>query len=289
MKFAISVAMSDPLHLCEMAKAAEAAGWDSITLADHVIHPETFRTPYPYTPDGSPRWEQSAAWPDPFVAIAAMAAVTERLRFSTNVYVLPARNPFLAAKSVATAAVLSRNRVALGIGMGWMEQEFEAVGQEFRNRGKRADEMIEVMRALWRGEMVEHHGTYYDFDRLVMHPAPTEPIPIHVGGFSAPALRRAARNDGWISDLHTLEELRGYIQQVSVLRKEAGRDEDPFEISSFNCIDAMNLEGMKEMEAMGVTTLCTMPWFLYGAGMDDLEAKCDAIHRFSEDFISAFR
>src|SRR5207237_9456327 len=104
--------------------------------------------------------------------------------FLTNGYGLPMRPPFAVAKMVATAAVLSQNRVALGVGMGWNAQEFDLMGQPFRQRGKRADEMLEVLAKLWAGGWVEHHGEFYDFDRVEMTPAPTAPIPVYVGGVS---------------------------------------------------------------------------------------------------------
>src|SRR5439155_1740265 len=152
-------------------------------------------TPYPYTPDGSPPFTPGTPWPDPWVLIGAMAAVTTRLRFMTNVYVAPARNPFLVAKQVGTAAVLSGDRVALGVGAGWMREEFEQLGQPFGDRGRRLDEMIEVVRALWRGGMVEHHGEHYDFHRLQMSPVPAAPVPIYCGGQSRRAIERASRLD----------------------------------------------------------------------------------------------
>ena len=156
------------------------------------------RSKYPYTATGERRWEPFTPWPDPVVAIASMAAVTERLNFFTSVYVMPLRSPFAVAKAWGTLAVMSGNRVALGIGMGWMEEEFEMMEQPFARRGKRGDEMLEVLRTLWSGGWVEHHGEFYDFDKLEMSPAPTAPVPIFVGGLSEAALRRAARNDGWI-------------------------------------------------------------------------------------------
>ena len=111
------------------------------------------------------------------------------------------------AKAVGTAAAISGNRVALGIGMGWCEEEFDLMEQPFRRRGKRADEQLEVLRKLWTGEMVEHHGEFYDFPKLEMNPPVTAPVPVYVGGTSEAALKRAARNDGWISDLASTEEL----------------------------------------------------------------------------------
>jgi len=203
MQFVVTTAFSPVSHLCAMARAAEAHGWDAVAISDHVAHPERIESPYPYTRDGTLRWTEDTAWPDPWVAIGAMAAVTSRVRFLTNVYVLALRNPFLAARAVATAAALSGDRVALGVGVGWCREEFDLAGQPFAHRGARTDEMIEVLRKLWSGAFVEHHGRFYDFPRVRVLPAPGAPVPIYGGGLSEPALRRAARLDGWLSDIHT--------------------------------------------------------------------------------------
>lgn len=286
MEFGISVAFSDPAHLVPIARAAEAAGFARIALSDHVVHPEKIRTPYPYTEDGTPRWPPFTEWLDPFVAIAAMAAVTERLRFFTSVYVLPLRNPFLVAKTVGSAAVLSGDRVELGIGAGWMEDEFELMGQAFRRRGHRMDEMIEVLGKLWSPGFVEHHGEHYDFAPLEMSPVPARPIPIFAGGFSAPALRRAAqRLDGWISDLHTTAELGALIGRVKSLRAESERARDPFEIL-VTVSDAYDLDGYRRVADLGATHLTTMPWLFYGADGSALQPKLDGIARFGEEIIA---
>src|SRR4051794_23254716 len=202
MKFCFALSFSPLDEYLPLAKAADECGWHAVTCSDHVVNPKEISSKYPYTDDGSRRWEPFTQWPDCWVAIGAMAGATERLNFFPNVYVLPMRPPFVVAKEVATAAVLSNNRVALGIGMGWMEEEFGALEQSFAQRGKRADEMLDVMRKLWAGGWVEHHGEFYDFDALEMSPAPSAPVPVYVGGISNPALRRAARNDGFVSDLH---------------------------------------------------------------------------------------
>ena len=132
MKFVTSLAFSDPTQLCDLARAADEAGWDGLVVSDHVVHPEKIATPYPYTKDGAPRWQAPAPWPDPWVAIGAMAAVTRRVRFLTGIYVLPMRNPFNVAKAVGTAAVLSGDRVTLGVGVGWMREEFAAARATLR-------------------------------------------------------------------------------------------------------------------------------------------------------------
>jgi len=286
MHFTVSCAFSSATHLLDMARAADEAGFDTMAISDHVVHPEVIRTPYPYTHDGSTRWEPFTDWPDCWVAIGAMAAVTRRLRFVTGVYVLPMRNPFLVAKAVGTAAVLSNNRVALGIGAGWMKDEFDLMQQPFERRGRRMDEMIEVMRLLWRGGMVEHHGEFYDFDRLEMSPVPSEEIPIYVGGLSKPALRRAARLcDGWISDLHTVDELRAIVAELRALRADSPRAGRPLQILAA-ASDAFDLDGYRRMRDAGVTHVMTMPWIFYGGSILELRDKCDGMRRFGEEVIA---
>jgi len=289
MKFAIAAAYSDPGELLALARAADKSGWEAIAVSDHVVHPEAPTTPYPYTADGSRRWPEFTPWPDPWVAIGAMAAVTERLRFLTNVFVLPMRNPFAVAKAVGTAAVMSGNRVALGVGVGWSRDEFELLEQDFHTRGRRTDEMVLVLRKLWSGRMVEHRGEFYGFDRLEMSPAPTEPVPIYFGGVSEPALRRVARlGDGWISDIHSTEELRALVAKLHGYRAEAGRGATPLAvIASAN--DAFNIDGYRRLEDAGVTHLMTMPWFFYGGPTIPLDQKLESVTRFADDVIAKMR
>jgi alkanesulfonate monooxygenase SsuD/methylene tetrahydromethanopterin reductase-like flavin-dependent oxidoreductase (luciferase family) len=197
------------------------------------------------------------------------------------------RTPFAVAKSVGTAAVLSGNRVALGIGMGWNAEEFALLEQPFARRGKRADEMLDVLRALWAGGWVEHHGEFYDFDRVEMSPAPTEAVPVYVGGVSEAALRRAARNDGWISDLHTTDELAEICATLRRYRAEAGRADEPFAVVG-SSKDAFDLDGYRRLADVGVTHLLTMPWVFYGGFTDDLQQRIDGTYRFAEDIVARF-
>lgn len=286
MKFIVSGAFSAATHLVEMARAADAAGFDSIAMSDHVVHPENIKTPYPYTRDGSTRWQPFTDWPDCWVAIGAMAAVTTRLRFVTSIYVLPMRNPFVVAKAVGTAAVMSHDRVSLGVGAGWMREEFELLEQPFDRRGKRMDEMIDVLRLLWKGGgMVEHHGAFYDFDKLEMSPVPKAEIPIYVGGLSEPALKRAAHvGDGWISDLHSIAELKQIVAKLRAYRADGLRAERPLQILAA-ASDAYDLDGYRRVADAGVTHLMTMPWIFYGGSILSLEEKCDSMKKFGEEVI----
>jgi probable F420-dependent oxidoreductase len=284
-KFVCSLAFQPPLELLELARAAEGAGFEAVAVSDHVVHPRKIATPYPYTADGAPRWQPFTPWPDPWVAIGAMAAVTERLRFLTSIYVLPLRNPFAVAKAVGTAAVLSRNRVILGVGAGWMREEFALLEQPFEGRGRRMDEMIEVLRRLWAGGFVEHRGECYAFDPLEMSPVPSEPVPIFVGGLSPAALRRAARRgDGWVSDLHTTEELRAIVATLARQRADSERAGRPFAVVAA-VKDAFTPDGYRRAADAGVTHLQTMPWLFYPGAGDSLAAKCDGIRRFGDEVL----
>jgi probable F420-dependent oxidoreductase len=284
MQFGVAAAFSPLDQYVPLARAADDAGYGFMATSDHVVNHEVLSVPYPYTEDGSRRWEPFTPWADPWVAIGAMAAVTARLRFVTNVYVLPMRPPFAVAKAVGTAAVLSGNRVALGIGMGWNADEFALMEQPFARRGKRADEMLEVLAALWAGGWVEHHGHFYDFDPVEMSPAPTERVPVYVGGISEAALRRAARQDGWISDLHTTDELAEICATLRRYRAELGRADEPFTVVA-SASDAFDLDGYRRLTDVGVTHLLTMPWVFYAGFTDDLQQRLDGLHRFAEDIL----
>src|SRR5262245_11812303 len=256
-------------------------------VSDHVVHPERIQTPYPYTPDGQPRWQASAPWSDPWVAIGAMAAVTRRVRFFTGVYVLPMRNPFVVAKAVGTAALLSEHRLTLGIGAGWMQDEFRLLGQPFEHRGARMDEMVEVLRKLWSGEMVEHHGRFHDFPRLQMSPGVPQRIPIYSGGVSEAAFRRVGRvTDGWISDLHSAQELLRIVGVLRARRAEHGRAGEPLGVVAA-CSDTFDVEGFRRLEDGGVTHLLTMPWTFYGGVT--LRERCDGLRRFADELIAKLR
>src|SRR5688500_16889343 len=202
-------------HMLHLVKKTEALGFTGAAVGDHVFVPRALDSRYPGTRSGDLNWPTGMELPDPFVSFAAMAAVTTRLRFVSTVYLLPLRHPLVTAKSVGTAAVLSGNRITLGIGVGWMKEEFAQLGQDFRTRGKRTEEIIEVLRKLWAGGPVEHHGRFYDFGPLDLSPVPDRPVPIWIAGGSDAVLRRtAAIADGWIGAPEALEANLGYLDQI---------------------------------------------------------------------------
>ncbi|MFD0855660.1 TIGR03619 family F420-dependent LLM class oxidoreductase, partial [Actinomadura adrarensis] len=192
MEFWVGASFAETREYVPMAQAADRLGYAAIALSDHFFYTD-YKASYPYSDKGGPPYKPGTHWPDVWVTVGAMAAVTERVRFASNVYIAPARDLFTVAKSVSTAAVLSGDRTILGLGVGWCEDEFVQTGQDFRTRGKRLDEMIPVLQELWKGGTVEHHGTFFDFDPLSIAPVPAKPIPLYFGGDSDAALRRTAR------------------------------------------------------------------------------------------------
>ena len=286
MKFCASLAFTDTGDYVELARVAEEHGWDTLVLSDHVVHPETIRSKYPYREDGERPWEADDHWPDVWVAIAAMGAVTTRLRFLTGVFVVPMRHPLHLAKAIGTAAVLTDCRVSLGLGMGWMRDEFELLGERFEQRGARADEMIEVMRKLWTGEMVEHHGRFFEFARLNMRPPVRGPVPLLVGGMSEAAFRRAARlGDGWMPHAISTAEARRHLETIRRYRAEAGRAAQPL-TAVVPLTDAFDPDGYRRAEEVGVTHVLTTPWLVYGGSHRSLADKRDGLRRFADDVIA---
>ena len=290
MDFWASIAFLDTDVQLDAALAAEACGLAGMTVPDHLFFAQNYRATYPYTADGNPLWRPDTHYPDPFSLICAMAAVTTRIRFATNIYVAPARDLFTVAKGLSTAAVISKDRVALGVGAGWCEDEFLQTGQDFHTRGKRLDEMLTVLPKLFTGEMVEHHGTYYDFDPLQMTPVPSKPVPIIVGGNSKAAMSRAARHDGWIPAASTKpDDFLPVLDEMKRLRREAGKADDPFQIiAAFHAAPDPDL--YKRFEDLGVGGVMCAPWLLRAPAKDsygyDAKHVNASIEQFAEEIIA---
>lgn len=286
MRFWVALAFGEPAHAVELAKTAEAAGFDGVMVSDHIAYPADLKSEYPYTPDGKPMWQPETPWPDPWVLIGGMAAATERIRFGTNIFIVPARNPFALAKMVATASVMSGGRVVLGAGAGWMREEFDLMGQSFDDRGPRFTEMVAVLRELWQGGMVEHHGEYYDFPAVQMSPAPAAPIPIYGGGQSGPALRRVVGHlDGWIGNYYSVDDAIDWATKLRGMLDDAGRGDDPFDLC-LSVLAAPTPDVVERLAHAGVTSLLVSPWFTMGGPDPTLEAKQESLHQFAERFLA---
>ena len=286
MKYTLSIAFSPIDQLTEIAKTAEEVGFDSIALPDSIFYFEKQSVDYPYTADGKRMFDENSPWVDPLILAGTMGAVTSKLRFYTNVMKLGSRNPLLLARQVGSVANLTNNRFGFGVGIGWAPEEFEWCGVPYARRGKRVDEMIEVIKLVLAGGMVEFHGEFYDFDKLQMSPAPSTPVPFYVGGHTDVALKRAARvGDGWTSAMLTCSQLAEIIGKLKAQLDECGRADEPFEFQAV-CIDKFDVDGHRELVEAGVTDNIVIPWIMEGHGFDaPLEAKKDSLKRYADTYI----
>ncbi|HEX7740541.1 MAG TPA: TIGR03619 family F420-dependent LLM class oxidoreductase [Marmoricola sp.] len=267
----------------DRARAADEHGYHALALPDHIVDLEMIETPYPYTKDGARRWQVGAEWPDPWVTVGHLAAATTRLRFFTSIYVAAMRSPFQVAKSVGTAAVLSGNRVALGVGIGWCREEFEVLEQEFGTRGRRTDEALDLIRRLWEPGTASFEGQFWTAPPMRMEPTPTERVPIFVGGLSEAGFARAARHDGWVGDLCTIEEGAGWAASLRDHREAIGATGDFSVIVALT--DAITPDDFRRATDLGMTDTMTAPWAYYHGLDATLEQKLDGIARFADDVI----
>jgi len=288
LRFYCATAFTPTDQFFDIVQAAAEAGLDGIAFSDHVFYPEHLVSKYPYSPDGTPHWTPQQDWLDPWVAMGAALGAARGMNLLTNVLILPNRHPFLVAKALGTLAVLSGNRVQLGAGVGWMKEEFDQLGEDFHDRGARMEEMFEVMRTLWRGGMVEHHGKHYDFDKLQMTPSPTQPVPIYIGGYSDAAMRRAARvGDGWVTIRHPLERNAELVASMEVLRKEYGREKEPFDYVMAG--PTLDVDEYKKIHDLGAAIIQTQPWNFYDRDTSTVAAKREGLLRFADDVLSKLR
>ncbi|BBY79119.1 TIGR03619 family F420-dependent LLM class oxidoreductase [Mycolicibacterium pulveris] len=289
MQFWSGTAFMKTSEILALAQMFDEAGYDGIVCSDHLIYPRELFSPYPDSPTGKPMWAPETAWPDCWVTIGAMAAVTRRIRFSNAVYIAPARPLLEVAKQVATASVLADGRVSLAVGVGWMREEYDLMGQDFSTRGARLDEMIPALRELWRGGWVSFRGKHYQVPEMMIEPHPPGPVPILCGGESEAALRRAARLcDGWVGYAYVLDDAAVYARRLSELRREYGRENEPFEII-LALLDPPSPDLYKRAEDLGITAVMCSPW----AGLDlppgDVERYRGPIEQFAENVIQKVR
>jgi probable F420-dependent oxidoreductase len=224
----LNLSFVDVAHYVPLAVLAEECGFEGVVVSDHLVTPAEVSSSYPYGPNGATLWPPDAAWPDCWVAVVAMAGRTERLRFATAVYVAPLREPLALAKAISTASVFSNGRLAAGIGSGWMKEEFDVLDIPFETRADRMDEMLAVMKSLWTGELVEHHGRHFNFPAVQMRPRPHGDVPIYVGGHADRALQRAARHDGWIAAHTSTEETAADLLRIHRMLDDAGKPRSSF-------------------------------------------------------------
>jgi probable F420-dependent oxidoreductase len=255
MKFWLIAPWLPAEEMIGLARHAEEFGFEGIMGADHGFIPKEMTADYLYSEDGAPPITGDMPYPEVFTTITAMAMATTQLKLSTAVYVLPLRNPIEVAKATGTIARISDNRLILGVGAGWMKEEFDAYGVDFKTRGKRMDECMDVLRKLWDGGYVEHHGDFFDFPEVAVAPAPDKRVPIYIGGDSPPALRRAARaGQGWIGAGNTIDELPAILGKLADYRKEFGTEGEAFE-TVCPVREINETARLKELEEQGLSSI----------------------------------
>jgi probable F420-dependent oxidoreductase len=275
--FANGARAAEPDHAATLAVAAEAAGYESLWTAQHVVLPVSYESRYPYAESGTLPGSTSLALPDPLVWLAWVGALTSRIRLATGVFILPQQHPLVVAKQVATLDRLTGGRVILGVGAGWLREEFEALGADFDQRGRRLDESIEVLRRAWSPGPTTFDGATMSFPPVHVEPTPSNPIPIIVGGHTEAAARRAGRvGDGYFPIGCDAERL---THLVGVMRTEAerlGRDVASLELTVDAPRDAAQAELHRRLGVARVVVYA--PNVASGALADALASKLDRLN-----------
>lgn len=261
--FANTVRFAGRDGLIELATNAESAGFESVWTVEHVVFPDGYESAYPYDGSGKMAMAADTDLPDPLIWLTWIASVTERLRLGTGILILPQRNPVVLAKEVATLDWLSGGRVELGCGVGWLREEFDALGVPFERRGARTDEYVEVLRTLWTDDHAAHDGEFASFSGISVNPKPANgTVPIHIGGHTEAAARRAGRiGDGFFPGKGDVRQLIGIVREAA---EEAGRDPDSIEVTygSAEVFGSDPVGAVQELADAGVDRV-VVPAFLH--------------------------
>ena len=279
---ASSIGIDDATTI-DICKRAEAAGFESVWGGEHVIIPDDIVSRYPYTEDGKIPAEPDTPIPDPLIWLAFAAAAAPTLRLGTCILIVPQRNPLILAKELATLDQLSGGRVELGLGVGWLQEEFDALGVPWERRGARNDEYINAMRKLWEGPHASFSGDFVNFERVTCSPRPVNGnIPIIVGGDTDAAIRRAIKlADGYFPGEGDIDRLSALVNRVRTGAEAAGRDPASIEINAmFGAQMADPKRGIEEMREAGVDRMMIPAFFFQGPG------GLDRLSEFGDQIIS---
>lgn len=263
MKVGVPLFLLRPQRMADVASRAEALGFESVWLPEHLIFPVDIASRYPYSPDGGAPIDPATPLLDPFVLLAQVAARTSRIRVGTNIYIVPLRHPITTARMAMTLDLISGGRLSLGVGAGWLAEEFQAVDVDFESRGARTRECVRAIRSLWTEDEIEFRGRFFSFGPVKFEPKPVQKPhpPILFGGESPAALRRAAAlGDGWYGVRHTPETAR---DQVAILRREleaAGRKDAPFEMTVSIGHGDIDRDDLERFSDAGIDRVVILPW-----------------------------
>lgn len=292
MRFTYAEGMTQAKYYAPLAQAVEATGYTSMSVADSLIYPQESDSKYPYTDTGDREFLLGKEFIETFILCAQLFAVTSTLRLTPFVLKLPVRPPVLVAKQASSLAFLSDNRLGLGVGLSPWPEDFAALGVPWEKRGKRMDECMDILTGLMQpGDeptFFGYDGEFFQFEPLQQCPAPTQKIPLLVGGHSDAALRRAVRKgDGWMHAGGDGEELDRLLVRLAEIRMEEGDTRDDFEVHVIS-YDAYTLDGVKRLEDRGVTD-CIVGFrvpYIKGPDTEPLETKIKHLEGYAENIIA---
>lgn len=281
MKFATFMMQTQPSSLASIARKAEELGFESLWIPEHIILPVEYKSPYPYSSSGRMPAAPDTPLHDPLIALAYVAGMTSTIKLATGIFVLPIRNPFATAKAVASLDILSGGRFIFGVGIGWLEEEFNAVGMNFKDRALRTREYLALMKELWTSERPAYKGKTISIEGCGFMPKPTQRPhpPIVFGGHTEPALKRTARlGDGWYGIAESIDGIRGTISQLRALEREFNRTK-PLEITISPRIgQPLTPALVRQFEDMGVSRI------IFAAGPSTRE-QISAMEQFRGDIM----
>jgi probable F420-dependent oxidoreductase len=286
MRFTLQLGFARYPDFQQIAQVAEQAGFSSIGMPDSFFFPQHTDSVYPYTDTQVIRgYIEAMPFIEPIVSMSWMAAVTRKIRFYPSVMKVPTRQPLVLAKALSSLAVMSGERILLGAGLSPWKEDFTYNGVDFAKRGRLMDECIAILRGAMTGRYFEYHSENYDFGPMKMHPVPSRPVPIIVGGHSKPALQRAARlGDGWVSANTDLATLKTLLADLAALRAAAGTaGRKDFEIHGFD-MAAQSVADFQRLGDLGVTDACVAPWGFDPAA--PLNVQLDGLRRFGDSVIA---
>lgn len=291
MKFGLMFANVGPFATAAGAKAvataAEDAGFESIWTVEHVLVPEGYESEYPYDKSGKMPGNEDAPIPDPLIWLSYLAGVTSTINLATGILIVPQRNPVVLAKECATLDSLSGGRLVLGVGAGWLEEEFDAIGVPFRQRGKRLDDHLAAMRALWSEGVSSYDGAFTSFDKVHCNPKPAAGhIPIVIGGHSEAAARRAGRiGDGFFPGKGSPQQLDALFETMRSAARDADRDPAAIELTTGGAAAFAPdpVAALRELEEQGVSRVVIPPLSFNPADIGE------ALGTFGENVIAKLR
>ena len=263
----VNVGVRNAQAMVATAQLAEELGFESVWTFEHAIVPVEYESKYPYSPDGKMGVTPETNFVDPLIALSAVATQTKTIRLGTGVNILSQANPLYVAKQAASLDFVSNGRFELGVGIGWLREEFRAAGTPYERRGARFDDYIQAMRKVWSGETVEHKSEFLDWSGFKSYPVPIQnPLPVVVGGTQGKAFERTARyGNGWFAPTGSPDQLAPFLEQLDQACKDAGRARTEIEVTAMWFPNADDLSDVERYTDMGVSRL-VVPLPALGAG-----------------------